>query len=53
MEDDAGRKAVAGSQAADAVPQVHAVNSVRALHRPVMHGEHNGFPVLQWYDFGA
>ncbi len=53
MENDAGRKALPRAQAADAMPEVDAIDAACADNRTCMSGENHGFPLTQRDDLGA
>ena len=50
MENDADRVTAPREDAADAVPQVHAIRTARALHRPVVNRENNSVALTERYD---
>src|SRR5262249_27323608 len=52
MEDHTHSVALAGTQPADAMPQIDAIDAARSLHRPVMHGEGDRVALLQPDHFG-
>jgi hypothetical protein len=53
VEDDAERMPVPGANAADAVPQVHAIEAFRALDRAMANREDNAVALFQRDNFGA
>jgi hypothetical protein len=48
VKDDSNRVAHACAQAADPVPKVNAVSTLRALDRPVVDGESDRIALAQW-----
>ena len=50
MENDADGMTVPRSDAADAVPQVHAIHTARALHGPVVNRENNAIALTERHD---
>src|SRR5580693_913554 len=50
MENDAYRVTAPREDAANAVPQVHAIRTARALHGPVVNRENNSVALMERYD---
>src|SRR5580692_7603943 len=50
VENDADRVTATREDAADAVPQVHAIHTARALHRPVVNRENNAVALTERHD---
>lgn len=53
MEDDAERVAAAGSDRADAVPQLDLVVAFAASHRPFIDSEYDGVALGEGHDMGT
>ena len=53
VENDADSMAMAGAQLADAVPEIDAIRSARALHRSVMHREYHRVALPERHHCGA
>src|ERR1700679_1091608 len=51
VENDADRMTAPREDAADAVPQIHAIRTACALHRPVVNRENNSVALTQRHDY--